>query len=110
MNMTSTVFKPSSDDTVYLGAADKRWKKGYFQNLRLYNLSNDATAVGATTRFLVEGASSEVEYQLGNEIIYSVSATFSNVAMNHGESTTLTISINGSTVATAGNNDFSIAS
>jgi hypothetical protein len=100
--------EPQADDSFYLGASDKTWKNGYFQNLRLAGLSNDATAVGSTTRFLVEGGSNEVEYQLGNEIIYSISATFSDVAMVHGDSTTLTLSINGSTVATAGNNDFSI--
>jgi hypothetical protein len=76
---------------------------------------NDIASYGAgaaATQFLVldSGGAATVQHVVGSAIIYSVSATFSNVAMNHGESTTLTISINGSTVTTAGNNDFSIAS
>ena len=89
---------PQADDSFYLGAADKKWKKAYFENLRLGSLSNDATAVGSTTRFLVEGGSNEVEYQLGNEIIYACTITNSSSASSqtasHGGSVAFRITVN----------------
>jgi hypothetical protein len=86
---------PNTDNNGSIGSASKIWGDLYVDDIHLYDAADAGSSPAATDKFLILNNSNTVETLDRDEIIYDVTVTWSNASPLHGNSTTLSVSVNG---------------